>query len=197
MRTLLFATTNEGKRKELEALLGPGWIVKSARDLAAPVEVDEDQPTFEGNAAKKARAFAQATGLLALADDSGLCVDALGGRPGVQSARYAPGTDGDRIAKLLGELQGVPDVKRMAQFVCVLCLAAPDGQEYFARGTCEGRITHAPRGTHGFGYDPIFELPNGKTMAELTRDEKSAVSHRGAAFRTMSAYLVAAGRSPP
>ncbi|MCC6334612.1 MAG: RdgB/HAM1 family non-canonical purine NTP pyrophosphatase [Myxococcales bacterium] len=186
MRTLVFATANLGKKEELEALLGPGWLVRSAADFPKLPEVEEDQPTFEGNAAKKAHAFAKATGLMALADDSGLCVDALEGRPGVFSARYAPGTDGDRIAKLLGELGDVPAGQRTARFVCALCLATPDGKETFTRGTCEGRIIGTPRGTHGFGYDPIFELPHGKTMAELTRDEKSAVSHRGAAFRALA-----------
>ncbi|MEW6430722.1 MAG: RdgB/HAM1 family non-canonical purine NTP pyrophosphatase [Myxococcota bacterium] len=188
MRTLVFATSNAGKKKELEALLGSGWQVKSAADFPALPEVEEDQPTFEGNAAKKARAFAKATGLLSLADDSGLCVDALGGRPGVFSARYGS-SDGDRIRKLLAELEDVPDAKRTARFVCALCLVTPDGQETFTRGTCEGRIIRAPRGANGFGYDPIFELPSGKTMAELSRDEKSAVSHRGNAFQKLAAAL--------
>lgn len=188
MRTLVFATSNAGKKKELEALLGAGWQVKSAADFPDIPEVDEDQPTFEGNAAKKAHAFAKATGLMALADDSGLCVDALDGRPGVFSARYG-NSDGDRIGKLLGELKDVPEAKRTARFECALCLVTPDGQETFTRGTCEGRIIHAPRGTNGFGYDPIFELPSGKTMAELSRDEKSAVSHRGNAFRKLAASL--------
>lgn len=192
MRTLVFATSNPGKKKELEALLGPGWVVKSAADFPEIPEVDEDQPTFEGNAAKKARAFAKATGLLALADDSGLCVDALDGRPGVYSARYG-NSDGDRIARLLKELDAVPDEKRTARFECALCLATPDGKETFTRGTCEGRIIRAPRGSNGFGYDPIFELPGGKTMAELARDEKSAVSHRGNAFRQLAHSLSPAG----
>jgi len=188
MKTLVFATSNQGKRKELEALLGPGWQVRTAADFPHVPEVDEDQPTFEGNAAKKAHAFAKATGLLALADDSGLCVDALGGRPGVFSARYGA-SDGDRIARLLKELDGVPEPKRTARFECALCLVTPEGRETFTRGTCEGRIIHAPRGANGFGYDPIFELPNGKTMAELSRDEKSAVSHRGNAFRKLATVL--------
>lgn len=192
MRTLVFATSNAGKKKELEALLGPGWQVKSAADFPDLPEVDEDQPTFEGNAAKKAHAFAKATGLLSLADDSGLCVDALDGRPGVFSARYGA-SDGDRIGKLLGELKDVPDEKRTARFECALCLVTPDGRETFTRGTCEGRIIHAPRGANGFGYDPIFELPNGKTMAELSRDEKSAVSHRGNAFRKLANSLSPSG----
>jgi XTP/dITP diphosphohydrolase len=192
MRTLVFATSNAGKKKELEALLGAGWLVKSAADFPDVPEVDEDQPTFEGNAAKKAHAFAKATGLLALADDSGLCVDALDGRPGVHSARYGR-TDGERIGRLLAELKDVPDERRTARFECALCLVTPDGEATFTRGTCEGRIIHAPRGTNGFGYDPIFELPGGKTMAELSRDEKSAVSHRGHAFRKLANLLLRLG----
>jgi len=163
-------------------------VVKSAKDFPSIPEVDEDRNTFEGNAAKKAHTFAKATGQWALADDSGLEVDALDGRPGVFSARYAP-TEPERIQKLLGELTGVPDEKRTARFRCVLCLAFPDGAERFTSGTCEGRIGHGPRGTNGFGYDPVFELPGGKTMAELTRDEKSALSHRGHAFRLMKDVL--------
>ncbi len=184
MRALVFASSNPGKIAELQALLGPQWQVKSAKDFPAVAEVDEDRDTFEGNAAKKAHAFAKATGLWALADDSGLVVDALGGRPGVYSARYAP-TEPERIAKLLAELAGVPEVQRTARFKCVLCLAFPTGDERFTTGTCEGRIGLTARGTNGFGYDPVFELPHGKTMAELTRDEKSALSHRGHAFRAM------------
>jgi XTP/dITP diphosphohydrolase len=188
MRTLVFASSNPGKIAELQALLGAGWTVKSARDFPQVPEVDEDRDTFEGNAAKKARAFAQATGGWALADDSGLEVDALAGRPGVFSARYAP-TEPERIEKLLRALQGVADAARTARFRCVLCLAGPDGSERFTSGTCEGVIGHAPRGTHGFGYDPVFVLPGGKTMSELTRDEKAALSHRGHAFRRMKELL--------
>lgn len=193
MKTLVFATGNAGKVKELEALLGPGWQVKTAKDFPHLPDVVEDADSFEGNAEKKARAFAEATGLPALADDSGLVVDALDGRPGVHSARYAP-TEGERIDRLLGELAGVPDVRRTARFVCVLALVSPTGVR-FTRGTCEGAIGHERRGAHGFGYDPVFVLPSGKTMAELTRDEKSAVSHRGHAFRAMREVLeVLAGR---
>jgi XTP/dITP diphosphohydrolase len=184
MRELVFASSNAGKVKELQALLGEGWVVKSAQDFPHIPEVVEDAPTFEGNAAKKAHAFAKATGLWALADDSGLVVDALDGRPGVHSARYAP-TESERIDKLLGELQGVPAENRTARFVCVLCLAGPGGEARFTRGTCEGAIGFERKGAHGFGYDPVFVLPSGKTMSELTRDEKSALSHRGHAFRAM------------
>jgi XTP/dITP diphosphohydrolase len=182
LQTLVFATGNAGKLKELEALLGDEWRVKSAKDFPEIAEVIEDADTFEGNAAKKAHAFAKATGLPALADDSGLVVDALGGAPGVYSARYAP-TESERIDKLLGAMNG--KTERTARFVCVLCLARPDGTEIFARGTCEGVIGTERRGANGFGYDPVFMMPSGKSMAELTRDEKSAVSHRGNAFRLM------------
>lgn len=188
MRTLVFASSNKGKIAELQALLGDAWVVKSAADFPQIPEVEEDRDTFEGNAAKKAHTFARATGVWALADDSGLEVDALQGRPGVYSARYAP-TEALRIEKLLAELQGVPDERRTARFRCALCLAFPDGAEHFTRGTCEGVIGHAPRGQNGFGYDPIFELPGGKTMSELTRDEKAALSHRGHAFRRMKTVL--------
>lgn len=192
MRQVVFASSNAGKIKELQALLGEGWSVKSASDFPHIPEVIEDAATFEGNAAKKAHAFARATGLWALADDSGLVVDALQGRPGVFSARYAP-TEAERIQKLLAELKDVPQAQRTARFVCVLCLASPAGEERFTTGSCEGSIGYAPQGEHGFGYDPIFVLPQGKTMSELTRDEKSALSHRGHAFRAMLPQLIAAG----
>jgi XTP/dITP diphosphohydrolase len=156
--------------------------------FAAP-DVDEDQPTFEGNAEKKARACAAASGLLSLADDSGLCVDALDGRPGVKSARYAPGDDRARIDKLLGELRDVE--ARAASFRCALSLALPGGEVFTEVGRCDGRIGRAPRGANGFGYDPVFVLGDGRTMAELSQEEKSRVSHRADAFRRMKPRLVA------
>jgi XTP/dITP diphosphohydrolase len=168
-----------------------GVEVLSAAEAASGLEVEEDRDTFHGNAEKKAIAFMKATGLPSLADDSGLCVDALGGRPGVYSARYAP-TDPERIAKLLSELRDVTD--RRARFVCALCLARPDGALETAEGTCEGEIVHAPRGAHGFGYDPIFLIPSlGKTLAELTRPEKAGLSHRGKAMRAMAPNLALRG----
>lgn len=182
--TLVFATTNPGKLKELRALVGESVRVLSAADVPDAPEVVEDAPDFEGNARKKALEWAKAVGEWALADDSGLCVDALDGRPGVFSARYAP-TEAERNQKLLGELKDVPRERRTARFECALCLASPGGDTETARGTCEGRIGDAPRGTNGFGYDPVFVLRDGRTMAELTRDEKSALSHRGAAFRAL------------
>ena len=189
-RSLVFATSNEGKLKELRALLGPAWTVKSAVDFAHLPEVEEDRDTFEGNAAKKAHAFARALDLWALADDSGLCVDALDGGPGVFSARYAA-SDEARIERLLTELNQVPDARRTARFVCAMVLAGPNGEERVATGACEGRIGHARRGTNGFGYDPVFYLSDGRSMAELSRDEKSAVSHRGAAFRLIVPHIEA------
>ncbi|MFL5349541.1 MAG: XTP/dITP diphosphatase [Hyalangium sp.] len=188
---LLFATTNAGKVKELRGLLGDAVEVVSLKDLPPIPEPVEDGATFEANAEKKARAYAQASGLAALADDSGLCVDALGGRPGVHSARYAEGDDRARYLKLLGELEGVPEERRTASFQCALCLALPGGKSWLEVGRCEGRILTGPRGSHGFGYDPVFFIPAlGKTMAELTAEEKSGVSHRGQAFRKMRPALL-------
>lgn len=188
MASLVFASSNAGKVAELQGLLGASWVVQSAKDFPHIPEVDEDQPTFEGNSQKKAVTFAKATGRWALADDSGLVVDALGGRPGVHSARYAP-TEAERIDKLLKELERVPEERRTARFQCVLCLATPEGEVRFAKGTCEGWIGYAPRGQHGFGYDPVFELPGGKTLAELTREQKAGLSHRGHAFRALLPLL--------
>lgn len=188
MKSIVFATGNAGKVKELELLLGAEWSVKSAKDFPHLPDVVEDADTFEGNAAKKAREFAKATGQWALADDSGLVVDALGGAPGVYSARYAA-TPEACIDRLLGALEGVE--QRSARFVCVLCLASPDGAEFFARGTCEGTIGFERKGSGGFGYDPVFVLPGGKSMAEITKEEKSAISHRGHAFRQLLPTIVA------
>lgn len=189
---LLFATSNAGKLKELRGLVGDAVEVVSLKDLPPLPEPVEDAPTFEGNAAKKAREYAQATGLAALADDSGLCVDALDGRPGVLSARYAEGDDRARYEKLLRELADVPEAGRTASFQCALCLVTPSGEVRTEVGRCEGRILTAPRGTQGFGYDPVFFLPTlGKTMAELTSEEKARVSHRGEAFRRMRPWLAA------
>ena len=194
---LLFATSNAGKVRELRGMVGDLLEVVSLRELPPIPEPVEDGATFEANAEKKARAYADASGLPALADDSGLCVDALGGRPGVHSARYAEGDDRARYEKLLTELKDVPDAERTAAFVCALCLAMPGGgRPVLEVGRCEGRIGHAPRGSHGFGYDPVFVLPGGRSMAELTSEEKAPLSHRGAAFQKMRAHLVALARAP-
>lgn len=196
---IVVATGNPGKLAELDRILDglPVELVPmSELGLDSPVE---DGDTFEANALLKARAASQATGLAALADDSGLQVDALDGAPGVRSARYAaddPATDGDddgaNSRRLVRELQGVPEADRTARFVCVAALAAPDGREWTERGTMEGRIIDEPRGTAGFGYDPHF-VAEGETRsnAELSPAEKNARSHRGAAFRAMRQHVEA------
>ena len=195
---LLFATTNAGKLRELRGLVGDAVEVLALSDLPPVPEPVENGATFEENAELKARAYANATGVPALADDSGLCVDALGGRPGVHSARYAEGDDRARYEKLLRELSGIPDEQRTAAFVCALCLALPGGgRSVIQVGRCEGRIGHEPRGSHGFGYDPIFVLPRmGRTLAELTKEEKAGISHRGEAFRKMLPHLQSLGSGP-
>lgn len=181
---VVVATRNPGKAAELAALLAPAGVrVRSLDDFPHAGEVEEDGATFEANARKKARAAAIATGRVAVADDSGLEVDALGGEPGVRSARWVPGTDRDRVDALLQRLEGVPDPARTGRFVSVVAVVHPDGRERVFRGTLEGRIAREPRGTGGFGYDPVLELPDGRTVAELTLEEKNAISHRGRAFR--------------
>jgi XTP/dITP diphosphohydrolase len=191
MPRVLFATTNAGKLRELRGLVGDALEVLGLADLPPIPEPAEDAPTFEQNARLKAHAYAAASGLPALADDSGLCVDALGGAPGVLSARYAEGDDRARYLKLLQALSGVPDAQRTAAFRCALALAQPDGRTVVEVGACPGHIAHAPRGEHGFGYDPVFLLPDGRTLAELEREEKGRISHRGAAFRLMRPHLLA------
>ena len=181
---LLIATRNRHKLDEIRAILGgPGIEWKSALDFPHLPDVIEDGDTFEANAAKKARALAAATGCWALADDSGLEVDALGGAPGVRSARFA-GEPTDHTAnneKLLRDLAGHTD--RTARFRCVLALAAPDGSVRFAEGRCEGRIAESLRGAEGFGYDPLF-VPDGfeQTFAELGAEIKNTISHRARAL---------------
>ena len=194
MPRVLFATTNAGKLRELRGLVGDALEVLGLADLPPIPEPAEDAATFEENAQLKARAYAAASGLPALADDSGLCVDALGGAPGVLSARYAPGDDRARYLKLLQALEGLPDAQRTAAFRCALALAWPDGRSVVEVGACAGHIAHAPRGEHGFGYDPVFLLPDGRTLAELSAEEKGRSSHRGAAFRLMRPHLLALPR---
>jgi XTP/dITP diphosphohydrolase len=196
---ILFATSNPHKIDEVGPVLAEAGVVLESladldRDIPEPVE---DGDTFAANAAIKARAYAAASGQPCLAEDSGLEVDALDGRPGVYSARYA-GVDGDRAtrdrannAKLLQEIAAVPEEERAARFVCAMCVADPDGRIVVeTRGTYEGTITSEPRGENGFGYDPLLFLPDvGKTSAELSPSEKNARSHRGAATRQLASAL--------
>lgn len=195
MKKLLVATGNPGKVKEFAALLaGLPCEITGLRQEGIDFEVEETGETFEENARLKAEGYAAASGLLTLADDSGLVVDALGGRPGVQSARYGgPGlSDEDRVRLLLRELEGVPDERRTARFVAVLALVRPGEPARLVRGEVEGRIGYAPRGANGFGYDPVFVLPErGVTTAELPPAEKHAISHRGAAARAMRPVIEA------
>lgn len=181
---VLIATTNKGKQREYRALLRPlDALLVFPDDLGIDLEVEEDGATYRENAAKKARAFAQASGLTALADDSGLEVDALGGEPGVRSSRYAGegADDPRRRAFLLEKLRAVP-APRAARFVCVIAVALPRGALHFAEGECRGEIVTAQRGAGGFGYDPVFR-PEGRpvTMAELSAEEKNRISHRARA----------------
>ncbi len=187
MPKLLIATNNPGKVKEFQRLLnGCGWELVTPAELGISLDVEETGQTYLENARIKAEAFAKASGLVALADDSGLEVDALDGRPGVLSARYAgPGlTDADRADALLSELAGVPEPERTARFRCVIAIARNGDDVRSVEGKVEGHIASEPSGENGFGYDPVF-VPEGKelTAAALPSDEKHAVSHRGAAAR--------------
>jgi XTP/dITP diphosphohydrolase len=195
---LLVATTNAGKFAEVKAFLDKLPLrILSLKDLDKPPEVIEDGATFEANALKKARALAQFSGLMTLADDSGIEVDALGGAPGIYSARYcgAEGDDDKNNEKLLRELQNVPDEKRTARYVCVLALCVPTMtgmKEWVVRETCEGRITFSLIGRNGFGYDPLFFFPPfGKTFGEIDRETKATVSHRGKALKKLAEMLPA------
>ena len=181
--TIVVATHNPGKAREHARLLETREIqVKTLADCGVTEVPEETGTTFLENARIKARAAMEATGLLSLADDSGLCVDALGGAPGVQSARFTE--PGQRTQTLLRMMEG--ETNRKARFVCAVALVYPDGREVTAEGTCEGEITLEPRGTNGFGYDPVFFIPAlGRTMAEMTSEEKDALSHRGAALRQL------------
>jgi XTP/dITP diphosphohydrolase len=191
---LVLASGNAKKRAELLALLdGLDVEVVSMTDLGLEGPV-EDGETFEANALKKARAVVEATGEPAVADDSGLEVDALDGAPGVRSARYAgdEATDTENNAELLLALEGVPRDRRTARFVCAAALVTPEGEEHVVRGTMEGRIIESPRGKGGFGYDPYFVGDaEHRTNAELSPAEKDVVSHRGAALRALRPHLEA------
>ena len=196
MTKLLVGTNNPGKVQEYEELLTD---LPETLEVTFPareglmLEVEESGETFEENARIKALAYAQASGLMSLADDSGLEVDALGGAPGVRSARYAgPDTsDADRYRKLLDALASVPTDQRSARFRCVVAIALPDGTVHTEDGFCEGEIGLAPRGEHGFGYDPVFIVKGhaGRTMAELPPDIKNEISHRARALMAIQPVL--------
>lgn len=195
---ITLATKNKGKIKEITGLLsGLGVEFKTLEDFPGLQMPEEDGSTFAENAVKKARYVAGITGTIALADDSGLVVDALGGGPGIFSARYAgPGaTDKDNWMKLLKELEGVPFEKRKARFVCVIALSGGDMGEAVFEGTLEGRIAAGPSGSGGFGYDPVFMLSEeNRTVAELSSEEKNRISHRAKALENTRLWLAEKAR---
>jgi len=192
-RKLLVATHNPGKAQEYRELLSELPFEVTYLDVEGiAFAVEEHGDTLADNAILKATAYAQMSGLLTLADDSGLEVDALDGKPGVHAARYAgPGaSDADRRRKLLNALAGVPWERRTARFRCVIALATPEGIAHTVDGTCEGIIAFGAAGTNGFGYDPVFYLPEwGMTMAQLAAEEKNRISHRGQATRKAAQWL--------
>src|SRR5262245_38214937 len=186
---IILATRNPGKLAELRRILAAAGVsvaVADLDDVPGMPEVAETGRTFADNALLKARAIAGFTGLPAVADDSGLCADALGGMPGVLSARWAGrhGDDAANLSLLLDQLSDVPDDRRGAHFICVAAFVLPSGQEFLSEGTVHGRLIREPRGTNGFGYDPIF-VPDGEshTTGEMSADDKDAISHRGRALR--------------
>ena len=206
--TVVLATRNAAKLRELARILGAedsaahdgGEQIRLAGldEFPGAPDVPETGATFEENALLKARAIADYTGLPAVADDSGLCVDALNGMPGVLSARWAGGHGEDQanLELVLAQVADVPDARLGARFVCAAALAAPGAREWVVTGQVEGRLIRAPRGSGGFGYDPIF-LPDGfgQTTAEMTAEAKDAISHRGRAFRALTPFIAAASRA--
>lgn len=193
MKEVIIATKNPGKAREFENVFSPrGIAVKTLLDFPEFPEVEETGSTFEENAILKAEAVSNALNKMVIGDDSGLMIDALEGRPGIYSARYAGElkNDNNNIDKVLSELKGIPEEKRTAKFYCTLAVAVPGQETFTVSGTCEGRILEERRGTNGFGYDPIFFVPEkGVAMAELTSDEKNKISHRANALKKLDEVL--------
>lgn len=193
MKKIIIATKNKGKAKDFEALFGPlGYEVLTLHDVANDMDVEETGTTFEENALLKATALANHLQTMVIADDSGLEIDALDGRPGIYSARYAGEEKSDEanIDKVLEELKDIKESERTARFVCAIAVAFPKGDPFTVRGTCEGVIAQERKGTNGFGYDPIFFVPaENKMMAELSAEEKGAISHRGNALQLLATNL--------
>lgn len=187
---LLLATNNHGKIDELKQLIGEGVVVHSLRDLGLE-SPEETGSTFAENAILKAVHGAQASRMLAIADDSGIAVEALDGAPGVYSARFAgpDASDAANRALMLGKMQGVPIAQRRAQFVCVIAVAQPDESFQTFAGTISGAVALTEKGSGGFGYDSLFVLDDGRTMAELSSDEKNGISHRAAAMTLALPYV--------
>src|SRR5215467_7634155 len=201
MQALLLATTNRHKLEEYRAIFSDlPFTLLSPYDVHLDLHVEETGATFAENAELKARDYAQASGLLALADDSGLEIDALGGAPGIYSARFAGQETSyeERFRLILERLKGLPVEQRAARFRCAIAIAEPSGTCHLVEGVIEGVITDSPRGSQGFGYDPIFLLPElGKTTAELAPEQKNHISHRGHAAQKARILLVNWPSSPP
>lgn len=193
MERMIFATGNENKMVEIREILGELPLeILSMKQAGITADIVEDGNTFEENALIKAREVCKLAGEMVMADDSGLEIDYLNGEPGIYSARYMGEETSYRIKNqnLIERLQGVPDEQRTARFVCAIAAAFPDGREMVVRGTIEGRIGYEERGENGFGYDPIFYLPErGMSTAELSPEDKNSISHRGNALRKMKALL--------
>ncbi|MBQ1243911.1 MAG: XTP/dITP diphosphatase [Clostridia bacterium] len=189
---IIIATHNKHKLQEMSRILSPmGYEVVTDRDLGIELtDAEENGKTFLDNARIKAESGCKESGLPCIADDSGLCVDALDGAPGVFSARYSGvhGDDDGNNKKLLSELDGVPTEKRTAHFACAICVSFPDGSEVTATGKCEGYIGYEKKGTNGFGYDPLFMVGD-RSLAEMTAEEKDAISHRGNALKELQKIL--------
>lgn len=192
---IVFASNNDGKIREVKEIL-PGADIKSLKEAGIDIDIVEDGTTFEANALIKCRAIHEITKGLVMADDSGIEIDYLGKEPGVYSARYL-GHDTPYDIKngiILDRLKPAREEERTARYVCAMAAVLPDGREFYEIATCEGAISHSPAGEGGFGYDPIFYVPEyGKSMAELTPDEKNAISHRGKALRMLKSTLEGEG----
>lgn len=189
---IIIATHNKHKLQEMSRILSPmGYEVVTDRDLGIELtDAEENGETFLDNARIKAESGCRESGLPCIADDSGLCVDALNGAPGVFSARYSGihGDDDGNNRKLLSELEGIPTEKRTAHFACAICVSFPDGSEVTATGKCEGYIGYEKKGTNGFGYDPLFMVGD-RSLAQMTAEEKDAISHRGNALKELQKIL--------
>lgn len=191
IKKIIFASNNKGKIRELKDILSPlGIEVVSQREAGFDIEADETGTTFAENSAIKAKAIYELAKIPVLADDSGLCVDALDGQPGVYSHRFAGenATDEEKCRYILEKLENVSDEKRTARFICDMCFIDENGREYHAEGRCEGKIGKEEKGNNGFGYDPIFVVGN-RTLAELEEAEKNKISHRAEALKKMKEIL--------
>lgn len=191
IKKIIFASNNKGKIRELKDILSPmGIEVVSQREAGFDIEADETGTTFAENSAIKAKAIYELAKIPVLADDSGLCVDALDGQPGVYSHRFAGenATDEEKCRYILEKLENVSDEKRTARFICDMCFIDENGREYHAEGRCEGKIGREEKGNNGFGYDPIFVVGN-RTLAELEEAEKNKISHRAEALKKMKEIL--------